>query len=120
MDLTNKQVNVTDKPWGYEIKWAHTKNYVGKILHVKKGHRLSLQYHKEKEETIMISTGLLLFTYGNSEDDLKTVELIPGDTFHIPTGMIHRMEGLEDTDVIEVSTPQLTDIVRLVDDYKRI
>jgi len=110
-----------DKPWGYEIWWARTERYVGKILHVKKGQSLSLQYHNVKDETIRILSGKLLFeTRGKDEDGpLHPQEMGPGDTFHITPGTIHRMTGLEDTDVLEVSTPELDDVVRLEDRYGR-
>ena len=110
-----------EKPWGYELWWARTDRYVGKILHVKKGESLSLQYHNVKDETIMIQSGRLLFeTRPTGEDgELKKVEMKAGDVFHITPGTLHRMTGLEDTDILEVSTPELDDVVRLEDRYGR-
>ena len=110
-----------DKPWGYEIWWARTERYVGKILHVRKGESLSLQYHRVKDETIRIQSGRLLFeTRGADEEgELRRLELEPGDVVHITPGTLHRMTGLEDTDVLEVSTPELDDVVRLEDRYGR-
>lgn len=110
-----------DKPWGHEIWWARTDRYVGKLLHVKQGESLSLQYHNVKDETILIHSGRLLFeTRGKAEGgELRRLELRPGDTFHITPGTLHRMTGLEDTDIIEVSTPELDDVVRLEDRYGR-
>ena len=111
-----------EKPWGYEIWWARTEKYVGKILHVNKGHSLSLQYHRIKEETIMLQSGTLLFeTRGASEpeDALRGIEMKPGDVFHVTPGTVHRMKAIEDCDIVEVSTPELDDVVRLEDRYGR-
>ena len=110
-----------DKPWGYEIWWARTERYVGKILHVRKGQSLSLQYHNVKDETIRIQSGKLLFETrpAGEEGELRGVEMNPGDVFHITPGTLHRMTGLEDTDILEVSTPELDDVVRLEDRYGR-
>ena len=110
-----------EKPWGYEIWWARTDRYVGKILHVKKGESLSLQYHKVKDETIRILKGKLLFETKRKEEkgEMHRLEMNAGDTFHIAPLTLHRMTGLEDTDVLEVSTPELDDVVRLEDRYGR-
>jgi mannose-6-phosphate isomerase-like protein (cupin superfamily) len=110
-----------DKPWGYEIWWARTDRYVGKILHVKKGESLSLQYHQVKEETIRLLSGRLLFESRALEEtgELRRQELAAGDTVHIPPRTIHRMTGVEDCDILEVSTPELDDVVRLEDRYGR-
>ena len=110
-----------DKPWGYEIWWARTDRYVGKILHVRKGESLSLQYHNVKDETIRIQSGRLLFETraAGEEGELRRIELGPGEVFHITPGTLHRMTGLEDTDILEVSTPELDDVVRLEDRYGR-
>ena len=118
MSETTKRV---DKPWGYEIWWARTERYVGKILHVNKGESLSLQYHNVKDETIMIQSGLLLFQTrpAGEEGELRQVEMKPGDVFHITPGTLHRMTALEDCDILEVSTPELDDVVRLEDRYGR-
>ncbi len=110
-----------DKPWGHELWWARTDRYVGKLLHVKKGESLSLQYHNVKDETILIQSGRLLFETGEPGQDgaQRRVEMVPGDVFHITPGTLHRMTGLEDTDIVEVSTPELDDVVRLEDRYGR-
>ena len=110
-----------EKPWGYELWWARTDRYVGKILHVKRGESLSLQYHNVKDETIMIQSGRLLFETRptGEEGELRKVEMGPGDVFHITPGTLHRMTGLEDCDIVEVSTPELDDVVRLEDRYGR-
>lgn len=110
-----------EKPWGHEIWWARTERYVGKLLHVKKGESLSLQYHRVKDETILVQTGRLLFETlpVGEKGPLRQVEMHPGDVFHIVPGTLHRMTGLEDCDIVEVSTPELDDVVRLEDRYGR-
>jgi quercetin dioxygenase-like cupin family protein len=111
-----------EKPWGYEIWWAQTERYVGKILHVNEGASLSLQYHNVKDETILVQSGLLLFeTRPKGETgELQRTQMRPGDVFHITPGTVHRMTGLEDCDLVEVSTPELDDVVRLEDRYGRV
>jgi quercetin dioxygenase-like cupin family protein len=103
-----------EKPWGHELIWAHTGRYVGKILHIEAGHALSLQYHARKEETIIVQRGRLRLRLGASERDLG-----PGESAHIAPGTVHRMLAVETCDVIEVSTPELDDVVRLADHYGR-
>ena len=100
-----------EKPWGYEIIWARTGDYVGKMLVIRKGHKLSLQYHRMKEETIYLRTGEMLFTV-EQDGRLVVRTLHPGDEYHIPPGTKHRMEATQDCEVFEVSTPQLDDVVR--------
>ncbi|MBM4264952.1 MAG: cupin [Deltaproteobacteria bacterium] len=107
-----------EKPWGYELIWAHTARYVGKILHINKGHRLSYQYHNIKDETIRLLSGHLeVETEENGAR--KTLTLKQGESLHIVPLMRHRMIAVEDCDVLEVSTPELEDVVRLEDDYRR-
>ena len=110
-----------EKPWGYEIWWAVTDRYVGKILHVRQGESLSLQYHKVKDETILLHSGrLLLETRPAAEEgELRRIEMKPGDVLHITPGTLHRMTGLTDCDILEVSTPEIEDVVRLEDRYGR-
>ncbi len=108
-----------EKPWGHELWWAFTDRYVGKLLHVKAGHRLSLQYHERKDETIHLWSGELLLQVGDREDDLTELRLAPGETFHIPPRTRHRMIAVTDCDVLEVSTPEVDDVVRLEDSYGR-
>lgn len=117
----SEQPKRVEKPWGYEIWWARTERYVGKILHVRKGESLSLQYHNVKDETILVQRGRLLFETrpAGEQGELRRVEMGPGDAFHITPGTVHRMTGLEDTDIVEVSTPELDDVVRLEDRYGR-
>lgn len=106
------------KPWGYELIFAKTGRYVGKILHINRGESLSLQYHEMKEETLFVVAGELKLTVEH-EGDRRELPLRAGQAFHIPPRMIHRMEAMEDTDVAEVSTPELDDVVRLEDRYGR-
>jgi mannose-6-phosphate isomerase len=110
-----------EKPWGYELWWARTDRYVGKILHVRQGESLSLQYHNVKDETILLQSGRLLFETGaqGQQEELRRIEMKPGDVFHITPGTLHRMTGIEDCDILEVSTPELEDVVRLEDRYGR-
>jgi mannose-6-phosphate isomerase-like protein (cupin superfamily) len=107
-----------EKPWGHEIHWARTNRYVGKILHVRQGHALSLQYHERKEETIYVQAGRVRFEIGTA-DALDVLELGPGDAVHVRPGTVHRMTALEDADLLEASTPELDDVVRLEDRYGR-
>ena len=108
-----------EKPWGYEIIWAKTDRYVGKILHIEAGHALSLQYHEVKEETIRLNSGKLVLEVEEDGQPRRTIELAPGDSFHIRPRTIHRMIAKETCDVLEVSTPELDDVVRLEDRYGR-
>ncbi len=107
-----------DKPWGYELRWATTDRYVGKVIHVDAGHALSMQYHNVKDETILLWTGRIQFEI---EENGKRVtrEMTPGESVHITPGTVHRMTAVEDSDIFEVSTPELEDVVRLDDRYGR-
>ena len=113
-----KDVQRVPKPWGHELIFAKTGRYVGKILHIKKGECLSLQYHEMKEETLYVVAGELNLTI-EYDGDRREVTLRAGQAFHIPPRLIHRMEAVVDTDVAEVSTPELDDVVRLEDRYGR-
>jgi len=115
-----KQIQKVDKPWGYELIFAKTKDYVGKILHIAQGHKLSLQYHEQKEETIFLQNGKMLLVFEEDNGEMAEIELNPGEAHHIPVGRKHRMVAIEDCDVFEVSTPQLNDVVRLEDSYGRL
>jgi quercetin dioxygenase-like cupin family protein len=108
-----------EKPWGYEIHWALTDRYVGKVLHVRAGHALSLQYHNRKDETILLWSGKILMEVQEG-DKLVGREMQPGDRLHITPGTIHRMTAIEDSDIMEVSTPELDDVVRIEDRYGRV
>jgi len=107
-----------DKPWGYELIWARTDRYVGKILHVRAGHVLSLQYHNRKDETMHVLRGeLILRTQPGTT--LEERRFTAGQSVHIPPKLIHQIEAVADSDVLEASTPELDDLVRLQDRYGR-
>jgi len=112
-------VTRVDKPWGYELHWAKTDRYVGKILHIKAGHALSLQYHNRKDETIFLQVGRMLFEIGAADGTLTRREMAPGDSVHVTPKTVHRMTAIEDCDVLEASTPELDDVVRIEDRYGR-
>jgi len=112
------EVTKVEKPWGYELLWAITDRYVGKIIHVKAGHALSLQFHECKDETILVWSGRIAFDLKRG-DRMVQKEMIPGDRIHVPAGTVHRITAIDDSDVIEVSTPELDDVVRLEDNYGR-
>ncbi len=107
------------KPWGHEEIWAETPAYVGKVLVLRRGKRLSLQYHNRKEETIYVEAGRVRCLTGPDEATLQEATLGPGDVLHVPPGLRHRLEALEDARLFEVSTPELDDVVRLEDDFGR-
>jgi mannose-6-phosphate isomerase len=107
-----------DKPWGHELIWAETARYVGKLLHIRAGQRLSRQYHRVKEETLMVQSGEMELEVGPAEA-VASRRMKAGDVFHVLPGTIHRMVGVTDVDVLEVSTPELDDVVRLEDVYGR-
>ena len=106
------------KPWGYEIIWAETDRYVGKILHINQGARLSRQYHVKKEETFLVQSGEMDLEVGDGAD-LRVIRMRVRDSFHCVPRTIHRMVAVTDVDVVEVSTPELDDVVRLEDAYGR-
>jgi mannose-6-phosphate isomerase-like protein (cupin superfamily) len=112
-------VKTVDKPWGHEVWWAVTDRYVGKILHIKAGEALSLQYHRHKDETVMVLTGKMKFEYFAEGEEPQVKVLGPREPFHVTPGLRHRMNAIEDTDVLEVSTTELDDVVRLEDRYGR-
>lgn len=109
---------IVDKPWGHELIWAHTGRYVGKILHINQGESLSYQYHRVKDETIRLLSGSMEMDLEQDSVQSK-ITLRPGDCLHIIPGMKHRMTAVETCDVLEVSTPELDDVVRLEDRYGR-
>ncbi len=109
-----------EKPWGYELWWARTDRYVGTLLHVKAGAQLSLQYHVKKDETIHLWSGEMVLVLGGAGGgDLTEHPMRPGDSYHVKPGTVHRMRAVTDCDVLEVSTPEVEDVVRLEDDYGR-
>ena len=114
-----KDVVTIPKPWGYELIWGHTDRYVGKVLHINQGESLSLQYHEMKDETLYVIRGVVELTV-KKENEEKILMLSVGEAFHIPPFLIHRMRAIEDADIVEVSTPELQDVVRLEDRYGRV
>ena len=112
------EVRTVPKPWGHETIWAHTDRYVGKILHIKAGHELSVQYHNRKDETVYLLSGQLIYRVKQGEK-LEDVQLGVGQSFRLTPGTVHQMVAVSDCDVLEVSTPELDDVVRLTDKYGR-
>ena len=109
-----------EKPWGWELIWAHAEAYVGKILFVRAGQSLSLQFHHEKDESWYVESGRARLELGDSGDAVLNEEIITaGATFRFRPGTVHRVTALDDTTILEVSTPQLDDVVRLEDAYGR-
>jgi quercetin dioxygenase-like cupin family protein len=108
-----------EKPWGHEIIWAVTDRYVGKVLVIEAGRRLSLQRHEVKDESILVTSGRLRLYLEDDDGVVRVEELGPGDHRHVRTGRIHRYEAIERTELMEVSTPELDDVVRLEDDFGR-
>ena len=109
-----------EKPWGYELIWAQTDQYVGKVLHVNAGESLSLQYHEIKDETIFLFFGEMRFWVGSSLESLEEVRLERGEAFRVLPGTLHRMQAISDCDIMEASTPHLDDVVRIEDRYGRV
>ncbi len=106
------------KPWGHETIWAHTDRYVGKILHINAGHALSVQYHNVKDETVYLLSGTMKY-WVDTDGELRDVQLKQGDAFRITPGTVHYMEAVTDCDILEASTPELDDVVRIKDRYGR-
>lgn len=107
------------KPWGHETIWAQSDRYVGKILHINAGQELSVQYHNRKDETVYLLSGEISYRVQSTGDVLDDVQLKVGESFRITPGTVHQMVALTDCDVLEVSTPELDDVVRLSDKYGR-
>ena len=108
-----------DKPWGWELIWAETEAYVGKLLFVRAGQSLSLQYHEVKDEAWLVREGRARLELGEVDGPLEELEIGPGDAFHYAPHTVHRVTALEDTLIVEVSTPHLSDVVRVADAYGR-
>jgi len=109
-----------EKPWGYELIWAETDAYVGKVLFVKAGESLSLQFHRQKDESWLVQSGRAKLELGPAGDSILNEEVIgPGTAFRFRPGTVHRITAIEDTTILEVSTPELDDVVRLEDRYGR-
>jgi mannose-6-phosphate isomerase len=113
------KIGTVPKPWGHETIWALTDRYVGKILHINAGHELSVQYHNVKDETVYLLSGEIVYRVKSDADLLEDVQLQKGESFRITPGTVHQMVALTDCDVLEVSTPELDDVVRLSDKYGR-
>jgi mannose-6-phosphate isomerase-like protein (cupin superfamily) len=109
-----------EKPWGYELIWALNEIYCGKVLFVTAGHSLSLQYHVQKDESWLVQSGRAKVELGKVGDETLTEAILePGSTLHFPPGTVHRVTAIEDTTILEVSTPHLDDVVRIEDAYGR-
>jgi mannose-6-phosphate isomerase len=107
------------KPWGHELIWTHTGKYVGKLIVIEAGRRLSLQKHLRKEESILIISGRMVLSLEADDGSLEETEMGPGDHCRIPVGRVHRFAAIERTEIVEVSTPELDDVVRIEDDFGR-
>jgi mannose-6-phosphate isomerase-like protein (cupin superfamily) len=120
LDRWGFDVRRVEKPWGYELIWALTDDYCGKVLFIAAGHSLSLQFHREKDESWFVQSGRAKLELGEAgESVLKEEVIAPGAAFRYPPGTVHRITALEDTTILEVSTPHLDDVVRLDDAYGR-
>ena len=108
-----------DKPWGHELIWAQTDRYVGKILVIETGRRLSLQYHERKDESILVVSGRLRLHLEGDDGTMTVRDLGPGEGEHVAVRRRHRYEAIERVEIVEVSTPELDDVVRLEDDFGR-
>jgi mannose-6-phosphate isomerase len=117
--MSNELPREVEKPWGSELWYAHTEKYAGKILRVSAGHKLSVQYHDEKDETSYVLSGRILVEQGESAERMRARELQPGEVWRNEPGVVHTIEALEDAVILEVSTPELHDVVRVEDRYGR-
>lgn len=113
-------IEITEKPWGREELLEKNDKYVVKKLVMNAGHKCSIQYHEHKKETVFVLSGTLLLHHGSELENLEMTTLRPGESFTIEPGYIHRMEASEDSEYLEASTPELDDVVRLVDAYDRV
>jgi mannose-6-phosphate isomerase len=107
------------KPWGYEVRWAVTDRYLGKLIHINRGEQLSLQYHVQKDESILIMSGVLDLVLEDERGEVRTHRMSPGMTARVRPGRRHRFVAVEDCDLVEVSSPEIDDVVRLEDSYGR-
>lgn len=117
--MSDQETRRVEKPWGHELWWAQTNEYAGKLLFVEAGQQLSLQLHREKDESSYLLSGRMLLTRGPSAEQLESVEIGTGHAWRVEPGVVHSIEALEDSVVLEVSTPHLDDVVRLRDRYRR-
>lgn len=118
-EMPQGEVKRVHKPWGYEIWWASTEKYVGKILHINKNHSLSYQFHSVKDETIYVYSGEIMLESEEIGKPKEIIRLLPGDARRIRPLTRHRMTAIAESDLIEVSTPEVDDLVRLEDNYGR-
>ena len=107
------------KPWGHELIWTQTERYVGKLIVIEAGKRLSLQKHVRKDESILVIAGRMVLSLESADGSIEQIEMGPGDHRRVPTGRIHRFEAIELTELVEVSTPELDDVIRIEDDFGR-
>src|SRR5258705_7241192 len=105
------------QPWGWEMLWTLTPRYASKVLFIRRGHEIALQFHRAKEESFLLRSGRLIFVIEDRAGDLREIWLEPGDSLHVPAGRRHRVIALEDSEVLEVSTPEIDDVER-VDDLR--
>ena len=120
LDRWAVDVRKVEKPWGYELIWAATDSYLGKVLFVRAGHSLSLQFHREKDESWLVQSGRAKLELGEAGSPTLLEEVLaPGAAFHFTPGTVHRVTALEDTTILEVSTAHPDDVVRLEDAYGR-
>jgi mannose-6-phosphate isomerase len=118
-DIRGPWAHRIEKPWGHELRWAITDRYLGKLIHVNEGHQLSLQYHVQKDETIFIASGLLDLVLEDDAGRLHVHRMSPGMSARVRPGRRHRFIAVEDTELFEVSSPEIDDVVRLEDSYGR-
>ncbi len=120
LDRWAYEIQRVDKPWGHELIWALSESYCGKVLFVRAGHALSLQFHREKDESWLIHSGRCRVELGDTGEAVLSEEIVgPGAAFRYRPGTVHRITAIEDTTILEVSTPHIDDVVRLQDDYGR-
>ncbi len=118
--MAGERGRTVEKPWGSELIWAETERYVGKVISINPGQRLSLQYHEIKDEAILVTEGTLRLHLENTSGEIELIDLKPGEHCRIPVGRKHRFEALDEpVKLTEISTPELNDVVRLEDDYSR-
>ena len=118
-EISPAGANRVDKPWGYELRWAITDRYLGKLIHVDRGHQLSLQYHVQKDESIFVAAGLLDLVLEDDAGEVHVHRMTPGMSARVRPGRRHRFVAVEDTDLLEVSSPEIDDVVRVEDSYGR-
>jgi mannose-6-phosphate isomerase len=118
-EVTTADDTRVDKPWGHEVRWAVTDRYLGKLIHINKGEQLSLQYHVQKDESILILSGVMDLVLEDERGEVRTHRMSPGMTARVRPGRRHRFVAVEDCDLVEVSSPEIDDVVRLEDRYGR-